>query len=603
MPAQKSGRAVDVALPYRLGRLTYSYEGPLIPGARVLVPLKGKTKVGLLLGEAPEPPSAYLKEVLALVDEAPIVPSRLLDFLLWTADFHLAPEGEVIKYALPASLFRLPRKKKIRPFKELVCEQAPKAFAITLLWEEGFIKRIEKICQLVARTIESGKRALLMVPDRELLSLYLDELKDLSPVSYSADLTPKRREEIWFDLLCGKIRLIVGTRLALFLPFPSLELLVLDEEEHHGYKQEEGFRGQFRDLALMRAKMEGARLYLASSSPSVKSYYFAEKGKYRLEKGKELIAPLILEDLSGVKGLLSQRLLNRLRRVLAEGGQALLFLNRLGYAPALVCEDCGFVWECPRCHLPLRWFKKEETLRCRLCTYGIKAKPVCPSCGLGSPKPLGTGSERLAEILKNFFPEAEIRSYGDGAWQEADFIISTARIPRWPSFPRLSLVAVVLADQLFTPPSYLTTERAYQQLKKLSFLAREKGADFLVQTYRPEHHVFKGLRWGYKYFLREELSFRYREKYPPFGRLAELILKTKSNLVEEVEVLVEKFLREEGLDYVGPLIESPRGKASLIYLLKAPRADFIREPLASLKGMLKDSFGQSVRFVVDMSPE
>ncbi len=596
------GRAVDVALPYRLERLTYRYSGPLVPGARVLVPLKGKKKIALLLGEAKNPPSE-LKEAYALLDKAPVVPQRLLDFLLWVADFHLAPEEEVLKYALPPSLFRLPRKKPPTSFEGPLREGQPGLFESSLFFSEDLEERAECLGREIEKTLSEKKSVLFLVPDRELLSFYAERLKKYAPVVYTGDLTPKRRETVWFSALKGEISLVVGTRLALFLPLSALGLIVVEEEEHRGYKQEEGFRGHFKDLALVRAQKEGAKLLLASASPSVRSYFWAEKGKYQLRLGKREKTSFSLVNLRGNQGYLSRTLLNHLRRVRAHGKQALLFLNRLGYAPVLVCEECGYLWVCPRCQIPLRWFKNESKLRCRICPYETKAAPLCPSCGGGAPKPLGAGTERLAEILSKFFPEACIKLYDHSGWEEADFVIATAKLPRFTTLSRLSLVAVVFADQLFGHASYLAAERAYQLLKRLSLLSQRHGAKFLVQTLRPNHHVLKGLRAGYEAFYREELFFRHQQKYPPFGRIAEVILKPNPKIVNEVEELVEKFLKEQEIDSVGPLMESPRGKVELFYLLRASRVEPLKNSLKILKERLQKSFGSRIRIVVDMSPE
>ncbi len=597
------GRAVDVALPLRLGRLTYTYCGPLIPGARIIVPFRKKEKIALLLGESLSPPSD-LKEAFVLLDQAPVVPQKLLDFFIWIAEFHLAPEGEVLKYALPASLFRLPKKKRPFIFKGPLPEEKKGEFNVSLLFEADLSKRASLLIQAVQTALDKDEGVLFLVPDRELLHFYLQRLRDFFPLVYTGDLSPKKREEVWFSVLTGKAQLVIGTRLALFLPFPKLELLVVEEEEHHGYKQEEGFRGNFRDLALMRAQREGIRLFLSSSSPSVKSFYLAQKGKYELKVGSQLKIPFNLVDLRIQKGLLSRELLKRLRKALAKREKALLFLNRLGYASVLICEECGHLWSCPHCQLPLRWSKKEERLRCRICSYEIKAPPSCPSCGEGKSKPLGTGTERLAEILKAFFPQAQIRFYDEPFWQEADFIITTAKIPRLIEIPKLSLVVVVLADQLFAQSSYLAAERAYQLLKRLALLVvKHKGAELLIQTYRPFHHIFKGLRWGYEAFYQEELSFRYHQKYPPFGRLAQLILRPNVQTVEELKKKVEDFFKEKEFNCLGPLEESPRGKPKLTYLLQASSTKELQHALKELKMALEKLFKGRVRFVVDMSPE
>ena len=599
---EEEGRAIDVALPYRLGRLTYWHKGPFVPGARVLVPLKGKKKLGLVLEES-KAPHPKLKETFGLFDEAPIVPGPLLSFLKWVADFHFAPEGEVIKYALPKSLFTLPKKRKKEPFRERIPRDVSGDFTVTLHFEEDLKTRILSLRAEIEKVLPSGA-CLFLFPDRELLAFYEEALGDLSPVIYTGDLTPKKREEIWFKALKGEIRLVLGTRLALFLPLRGLKLLVLEEEEHHGYKQEEGFRANFRDLSLMRAREEGLRVILASPSPSVKTYFWAKKGRYHLKEGKRAPLPVTLVDLKGTRGFFSPKLLNALRRTLARRKQALIFLNRLGYAPHLVCEDCGHLWMCPRCRLPLRFFKEEALLRCPLCSYREKAPPLCPDCGGEKARPLGAGTERLKEILERLFPRAAVALWGEEGFEEKDFIITTARVSRRPGLERLSLVAVVLADQLLTTPSYLAAERAYQLLKKLSLISLfDEKIEMIVQTYRPEHHLFKGLLHGYEAFFREELLLRRARGLPPFGRVAQVIIYPQRLSPEEVLSKAEGFLTAERIPYFGPLLESPRGKVRLSFLLQAEESQSLSEALGDFKLFLEKEFRGRVRVVVDLSPE
>ncbi len=597
------GRAIDVALPYRLKSLTYWHKGPLIPGARVLVPLKGKQKIGLLLGENKNPP-ASLKETFGLLDETPLVPQRLLSFLSWLSEFYLAPQGEVLKYGLPSSLFTFSKKRPPAPFNERVPQaEKRKRFKAHLYFSEDLKERSGFLKERVKEALTQGA-CLFLLPDRELLAFYAEGLKEFLPTIYTADLTPKKREEIWLRALKGEIKLVLGTRLALFLPLSNLSLIVLEEEEHHGYKQEEGFRANFRDLALMRAKIEEVPLILASGSPSVKTFYLAQKGRYELKEGVKFDHPLKLIDLKREKGFLSTRLLNALRKCLAENSQALLFLNRLGYAGHIFCESCGHLWLCPRCKRPLRLFKKEGLLRCPVCAYREKALPRCPVCGGEELKALGVGTEKIKEQLESLFEEARIALWGEEGYEEADFIIATAKVSRFPPLKRLSLVAAILADQLFFWPSYLASERAYQLLKKLALIAQanEKSL-FLIQTYQPGHHVFAGLKFGYEVFLREELALRRAQKFPPFGRLAEILVYPQMVPLEEAASLVEGFLKGGLFEYFGPLVESLRGKERFSFLLRAENTKVLHQALSTLKDLLEEKFKGRLKIVIDMSPE
>ena len=599
--SEEEGRAVEVVLPYRLKSLTYWHRGPFIPGARVWVTLKGKKKIGLLWGEAREAPP-YLKETLGLLDQAPLLPKNLLSFLHWLADFYLAPAGEVVKYAVPASFFAQTRREKEAFKKETVAHKGP-GFEAALFFGEDLKERASRLRARIERVLAKGGSCLFLFPDRELLFFYAERLKDLSPLVYTADLSPKRREKIWFECLTTPQRLILGTRIALFLPVTALALILLEEEEHHGYKQEEGFRANFRDLALMRAKLEEVPVVLASPSPSVKTYYLALKGIYHLEEGKRFPATVKLVALKEAKGLFSTKLLNALRRTLARKGQALLFMNRPGYAPGVVCENCGHLWLCPRCQKPLRYYREEALLRCPLCAYREKALPLCPQCGSEKVKPLGLGTERLKEIAKKFFPEARISLWEEKDLATADIVIATAKVSRFPPLERLTLVAALVADQLLGHPSYLAAERAYQLLKKLALIAHENEANFIIQTYHPEHHLYRGLLQGYEAFFREELRLRHEQGFPPFGRLAQLIIYPERAKVEEVVKVVENYLKEEAAVYFGPLLESVRGKKRLSFLLRAAESESLRSTLTGLKKKLDEIFKGRLRIIVDLSPE
>ncbi|WP_022852518.1 replication restart helicase PriA [Thermodesulfatator atlanticus] len=605
MPKEEKGRAVDVVLPYRLKPLTYRFKETIPKGVRVLVPFKNTQKIGLVWGEATF--AGDLKEITEVIDGAPLVPERLLSFLKWVADYHLAPEGEVIRCAIPASFFRLPKRRKIEKIEE-IAEQVPLSpgYHSSLYFFEKLKLRAEKLFEKVKTSLEKGP-VLFLVPDRELLFYYAEILKKMSPLLYYGDLTPAKRKNMWLHVLKGDARLVIGTRLALFLPFKNLSLIVVEEEENQGYKQEEGFRANFRDLALMRAKLEETEIVLASGAPSVKSYYFAKTGRYGLSSGKKPQGEIKLVDLRENKGLFSQKLINALRKTLARNKQALLFLNIKGYAPHVLCETCGHVFDCPRCHVPLHYFKTKGMLKCPYCAYKIKGFPLCPSCSGEVLKTLGVGTERLEEICAKFFPQARLARLeseeGDFSPEETDILICTAKVGRFSPLPRLGLVAVVLADQLLSQASYLAAEKSYQLLKKLSLIAHNNEKfEFLVQTYRPFHHVFAGLKEGYEAFFVRELEFRHLHKFPPFGRVAELILATKREILEEIPAFLEPLFLNMGLEFIGPLFKSLRGKEKLHYLVVAERSQELHEELLKVENELKSRYGNRLRLVIDMSP-
>ncbi|AEH44247.1 primosomal protein N' [Thermodesulfatator indicus DSM 15286] len=607
MDFSEAKKAYDIVFPYRLDPLTYISKEPVPLGTRVLVPLKNTFKIGLVWGESSYIPE-NVREIKKVIDKAPVLPEKLLSFFEWMSGYYLAPAGEIVKYALPASFFRLPKKKKLEPVDEVSCVLAKDTgYQAYLHFFKDFNERTQKIKTAVKEALKQGS-VIFLVPDRELLSFYGKFLAEYKPHLYHGDLTPKKREKIWRTFLREPKQLVIGTRLALFLPASDLALIVVEEEENLAYKQEEGFRANFRDLALMRAKMAKTQVILASPTPSVKSFYFAKHGRYKLEAGIRLQPLIKIIDLKESKGLLSQKLINTIRQTLAKNKQVLLFMNRLGYAPHLLCEACGYLFSCPRCRVTLRFYKKENLLECPLCAFRLKGPPLCPECGSEAIKPLGVGTERLEEICKQFFKGARVVRLESHTNELADpekidILISTAKIKRFSPLPRLGCVGVVMADQLLVHPSYHAAEEAYQLLKRLAIMAcggEEKV--MLVQTFRPSHHAILGLKEGYEYFFQKELEFRYLQKYPPFGRLVELILLGKDEHISQAIGQTEGLLEKHGLSFWGPLERHPRGKARVSYLIQTENLDFLRKKLVIIKTDLEKLFKNRLRIVVDMSP-
>ncbi|OAG28430.1 replication restart helicase PriA [Thermodesulfatator autotrophicus] len=599
-------KAVDIVFPYRLEPLTYLTYEPLIPGTRVLVPLKNSLKIGLVWAESSYIPE-NVREIKKTIDKAPVLPENLLSFLKWMAGYYLTPAGEIIKYALPPSFFRLPKKKKVEPVEEIILLRGKKDYRAFLYFFENFNERTQKLKDRLKEALKQGS-VIFLVPDRELLDFYAHFLAEHKPHVYHGDLTPKKREKIWRTLLKEEKQLIIGTRLAIFLPVPDLSLLVVEEEENLAYKQEEGFRANFKDLALMRGKTAGAKVLLASPAPSVKSFYFARHRRYSLEAGEAVFPRVKIIDLKETRSLLSQPLINAVRQALAKKKQVLLFLNRLGYSPHLICDTCGHFFSCPRCRTALRFHKREGYLKCPICTFRVQGPPLCPECGSETVRPLGMGTERLEEICERFFKGARIARFESHTKEsppveKIDILIATARVKRFSPLPNLGCVAVIMADQLLTYPSYLAAEEAYQLLKKLAIIddnSEEKL--FLVQTFRPTHHVFEGLKSGYENFFQKELEFRYLQKFPPFGRLVEIILVGRDEPVKQALGLTEGLLERHGISFWGPLERHPRGKARASYLVQTEDLDLLREKLGIIKAELENSFKHRLRIVIDMNP-
>jgi len=577
----KGPYVIEVTLPLKIPKtLSYLVEERPPLGGRVLVPLKGRPQIGIvtnLQGERFSP----LLSVQKIIDKAPLIPPNLLSFFQWIADYHLTPLGEVIRYALPSRFFVLPKRGSLLSFAG-PCGREEKGthFGCTLYHEEQAEKRLFFYKEEMLKTLKKGKQVLLLLPEQRQVREMIFHLQPYFQklFVYDGSLPSRKRLEVWKELLGQGPCLVIGTRVAVFLPLQALGLIIVEHEEDPSYKEERAFRYQARDLALMRAKFQGAKVILGSEAPSVKSYYWALKGKYILQKGTQ--APLTqieIIDLGQEKGLLSQRLINACRTVLAHAGQVFLFLNRLGYAPVLQCQDCGYVWYCPQCQSPLRYHREQASLKCHLCRYILPAPPLCPGCGGEQLHYLGTGIERLHEIVQKLFPGVRIERYDqETSPRERDLdriqiLIGTRKAGYKLPLPRLKLIGVVLADQTLCLPDYQSAEKTYQLLKRL-FL--ENPVRLLIQTFYPRHHVFAGLKKGYQIFFQQEINLRRQAQFPPFKRLVKLEWEGREE--EKVTRLAEEaynFLKGLGLEVLGPRKEKRRGFFRCSLLLKGPYQD------------------------------
>ncbi len=600
---------IEVTLPLKIPKsLSYFSPYEVRIGQRVIVPLRGRKTIGLVTAlEGEEFPE--IKSVEGVIDEVPLLPAKELSFLRWVADYHLAPLGQVIRYALPQGLFVLPRRRPPEPLTgPLPREAQGDGFFPILFHEEDEKRRLETYSQEIERQLSEGKMVLFLVPEKKRGEEFKPHLAAKFPqmAFYHGKLSPKKKAHLWFSVLKGEASLVVGTRSALFLPFPRLGLIIVEDEDDPAYKEEQAFRYQARDLALMKGKVFGVRVLLGSPAPSVKSSYWAWRGKYQWKKGSfKRLERIEIIDLKENRGLLSQRLINTVRLCLSRKKQVFFFLNRLGYASCLQCQDCGYLWRCPRCETPLTYHRQEEELLCRFCREKIPAPPLCPQCGGSTLKFLGTGTERLLEITQKLFPEAQIARLDRETakdslpFEEVDILIGTRKAGWRPPLPRLSLIAVISADQMLGLPDWRAAERTYQVLKRLSL---NPVNQMLIQTFHPAHPVFQGLKEGYETFFKTEILARKRAGFPPFKRLVLFGLEDKDH--ERAEKLAEKaasFFEEENVEFFGPREERIKGKYLFSFLLRG-KTELLHQTLR--KFLQKEGlWGGIRRYLLDFDPD
>ena len=356
------------------------------------------------------------------------------------------------------------------------------------------------------------------------------------------------RVDQWRRIMVGEVDIVVGARSAVFAPLPRLGLVVVDEEHDPSYKQEGGLLYQARDVALYRGKLAGAAVVLVSATPQVTSCFSAREGKYRYLKLDRRVTPQTLPEIQlvdlrtqrGDKSLkvISRPLLTALAEVLRRGEQALLFLNRRGYARAVFCLFCGQVFQCRHCSVALTHHQDQDRLVCHYCGYTEAVPERCPHCQSSAIKRYGVGTEKVEAEVRRLFPTARVARLDRDtapnsgralkvlqafAARDLDFLVGTQMITKGHHFPQVTLVGVIAADTSLFFPEYHAGERTFQLLSQVAGRAGRgaaKGA-VLIQTYQPDHYVFQTVQsQDYESFFQRELEVRRQLGYPPFTRLA-----------------------------------------------------------------------------------
>jgi primosomal protein N' (replication factor Y) len=480
-------------------------------------------------------------------------------------------------------------------------------FAVHLLDGVTGSGKTEVYFEAVAEAIRRGKQALILLPEIALTARFLDRFAErfgVRPAEWHSQVSPRRRARVWDAVAKGEAAVVAGARSALFLPFRDLGLIVVDEEHDPAYKQEDGVRYHARDMAVVRGSLAGAPVVLSSATPSIETEVNARRERYRRLSLPErfsgsAIPPLEAIDLRkegpGRGRWIAPRLEAAMRETIGRGEQALLFLNRRGYAPLTLCRACGHRMRCPNCEAWLVEHRYKQQLSCHHCGFTMPPPAACPKCETrNSFVACGPGVERLEEEVKSVFPEArtqvlssdlaggverlriELEAITKG---EVDVVIGTQLVAKGHHFPSLALVGVVDADLGLGYGDPRAAERTFQLLHQVVGRAGREAAPGrgLLQTYQPEHPVMQALIAGDREaFYSREIAAREEAGLPPFARLGSLIVSgTEGPQVEaHSRKLAAAAPREESVRVLGPA-EAPlaliRGRRRWRLLVKSPR--------------------------------
>jgi primosomal protein N' (replication factor Y) len=573
--------ALDLPLPRLFDYLAGDSDESDI-GRRAIVPFGKGSKTGVIIGlaAASEQPADKLKPVTAILRDMPALPPDWLALCEFCARYYQSPLGEVTSFALPPMLRRgkLPRLAKA---KDDAVSPAPSArdtvpgagagditlplppllpaqhAAVTAIVGAGNFQtfllhgvtgsgKTEVYLRAIDAVLAQGGQALMLVPEIALTPQLEGRVGARFPtariVCANSGMADAARARGFLEALSGRADIVLGTRLAVFMPLPRLRLIVVDEEHDASFKQQEGLRYSARDVAIWRAHQLGIPVVLGSATPSLETFHHAGSGRYRL---LELPERAVAEDMPAVRVIdtrrqklqegLSAELLAALALRLERGEQSLVFLNRRGYAPVLACPPCGWISRCRRCAANLVLHLADQRLRCHHCGFEAGIPRACPDCGNVDLLPFGRGTQRLETMLAERFPEARVlRIDRDSAstpkkWQAllatihaggADILVGTQMLAKGHDFPRLTLVGAVGADAALFAADFRAPERLFAQLMQVG--GRSGRADLpgevLIQTEYPDHALYRALAdHDYARFAASQLDERRIAGFPPFS--------------------------------------------------------------------------------------
>ena len=512
-----------------------------------------------------------------------------------------------------------------------------KNFSVSLLDGVTGSGKTEVYFEAVARTLEQGRQAVIMLPEIALTSQFMNRFESrfgCQPVEWHSALSSPERGRIWRAAATGGARVVVGARSALFLPYEDLGLIIVDEEHDAGFKQDDRVHYQARDMAVVRGNIGKIPVILASATPSIESHVNARTGRYRhvvlpgRYSGVEMpdVAAIDLRRNPPDRGRwLSPVLVDAMVETRERGQQSLLFLNRRGYAPLTLCRKCGHRFECPQCTAWLVEHRFKKRLNCHHCGFALPLPEKCPKCA--EPDSLvacGPGVERIAEEVAERFPDARLALLSSDLIPSLvemrevihqierggiDIIIGTQIVAKGHNFPDLNLVGIVDGDLGLGQADPRAAERSFQMMHQVTGRAGRalvKGRGF-VQTHMPEHPVMEAIISGDRdAFIEREIRQRQIGMLPPYGRLVALIVTAREKDVAEryAREIARRAPQADRIELLGPA-EAPifvvRGRFRWRLLLKAPREidiqSYLRVWLAEMPATKGD-----LRLSVDVDP-
>lgn len=651
---------VRVALPVPLDRL-FDYRlldssQRLQPGMRVRVPFGKRILIGIVMdihGHT-ECEEAALKSVIEILDEDPIVEADLRWLCQFVADYYHAPIGQVFENALPALLrkghaLRLSKRASLSvetlaplPLLTLTADQqnaidqiqSATDFSVFLLYGITGSGKTEVYLAAMEKILQAGKQVLMLVPEIGLTPQTIQRFKERLPypmVSYHSKMSDRERLDAWLQVRSGAARMIIGTRSSVFLPFKNLGFMVLDEEHDTSYKQQDRVRYHARDVCVMRARYQHIPIVLGSATPSLESFYNVKKEKYDLltlnSRPNHRVHPCV--DVIDVRhqtlhGGLSSALLTAIRAALDKQEQVLLFLNRRGYAPILMCHPCGWMAMCHRCDRAMTLHQSPRYLHCHHCDQRAMLPKQCPSCSHKEIHTVGVGTEQLEETLRAHFPLVNCvrvdRDNTQGKYsfeeivtdiraQRYQIILGTQMLAKGHDFPNITLVAMIDVDGGFFSSDFRAMENMAQLIRQVAGRAgrADKKGQVMIQTHHPDHPLLHHLlSHTYDEFSELLLTERKRHDLPPYTAFT-MIRAQAPQLSKALDFLEHvKLMMPATVCVLGP-VPAVQPKRAGVYraqlLLQMPTRILMQKALQDLPQKISQlKSAARIRWHIDVDP-
>jgi primosomal protein N' (replication factor Y) len=666
-------RILRIAIPTPLRGL-FDYLPPcdtnlsaLMPGVRVRVPFGTREQIGILVATSTHSDfdPSKLKHAYSILDEQPLFPDSLLKLIHWASNYYHGSLGEIFEACLPSwlrkgkesypidpSLLLLKATTSLEePYPDLNVEQqhavdiilkSTSTFQTFLLEGITGSGKTEVYMRLIEHCLQQQLQALVLVPEigltPQMLSRFQSRFKVPIAVLHSS-ISEKKRFEAWQLARQGDAPIVIGTRSAAFTPLKSPGLFIIDEEHDASFKQQDSFRYSARDLLIRRAQIEQCPIVLGSATPSLETRYNAEQQRYmrlslptRAGNAKPPVIHVLDTRHKRLDEGLSAQLIKHVRDHLQDQGQVLLFLNRRGFSPVLMCFDCGFVANCKQCDARLTVHHKNQQLKCHHCESTIPLYKHCPECQNKDLQPLGVGTERVENVLKIHFPNHEIIRIDRDTTRrkgkmkevverihnnEAHILLGTQMIAKGHHFPNVTLVGILDIDGALFSTDFRSLERLGQLVTQVAGRAgrAERLGQVVLQTCHPEHPLLrKLLEQGYGSFADRLLIERRATGLPPFSYQA--LIRAEAKKSEHSLLFLKKIkdnlranslVDSRGLKILGPIaapMERRIGQYRSQLLLQSDTRLSLQKVIKHLIATIESNaaLSRSVRWSLDVDP-